>query len=204
MTSHKLDLPKEEIIERYKSGEPTTELADTFDCGTTTINRRLEDWGIERRSSADYKRADLPKKEVIKRYKGGESPNEIAESFNVHGSTVRGALERWGVELKDKGAFHRVNYATFRTKPQKGYEIWDCRTSEGMKGIFVHRLLAVSEYGIEAVKDNVVHHKNKIPWDNRPENIEVMSNEEHMSHHMSNKSDEWWEARERDERGRLL
>ena len=43
----------------------------------------------------------------------------------------------------------------------------------------LHRLTAVAEYGIEAVADSVVHHKNGVRFDNRPENLELMSNAEH-------------------------
>jgi len=33
------------------------------------------------------------------------------------------------------------------------------------------------------VKDKHVHHKNGIPWDNRPENLEAMSRQEHRTIH---------------------
>jgi len=51
------------------------------------------------------------------------------------------------------------------------------------KGVLVHRLLAVAEYGYENVCDNVIHHKNGIRWDNRPDNIEVMTRSEHSKLH---------------------
>jgi len=51
------------------------------------------------------------------------------------------------------------------------------------KGVLVHRLLAVSEYGYEKVCNNVVHHKNEVKWDNRPDNIEVMSRTVHAKLH---------------------
>lgn len=51
----------------------------------------------------------------------------------------------------------------------------------------VHRLLAVSEYGLSELKGKEVHHKNGIKWDNRPENLEIMTKEEHASHHLNNR-----------------
>lgn len=37
--------------------------------------------------------------------------------------------------------------------------------------VAVHRLVAVAEYGIEAVKEKDIHHKNKTGIDNRPSNL---------------------------------
>lgn len=66
----------------------------------------------------------------------------------------------------------------------RGYEWWQHNPKEGENyKVYVHRLLAVSEYGYESVKDKSVHHRNGIVWDNRPENIEVMSPEEHAKLH---------------------
>ena len=47
----------------------------------------------------------------------------------------------------------------------------------------VHRLLAVSEWGLDAIRGREVHHKNEIPWDNRPENLELVTREEHGEKH---------------------
>lgn len=48
----------------------------------------------------------------------------------------------------------------------------------------VSRLLAVAEHGFDAVGPGVdIHHKNGIPWDNRPANIEVIDKGEHAALH---------------------
>jgi hypothetical protein len=66
-----------------------------------------------------------------------------------------------------------------------GHVCW--RQSDGArverKNLPVHRLLAVAEFGADAVADKVVHHKNGIPWDNRPDNIELLDRAEHSRHH---------------------
>jgi hypothetical protein len=43
--------------------------------------------------------------------------------------------------------------------------------------------LAVAEYGYDAVCNKQVHHENGVPWDNRPENLELMRIDEHAKHH---------------------
>lgn len=70
----------------------------------------------------------------------------------------------------------------------RGYERVRTKVDNEEKEIGHHRLIAVAEYGIEALKGKVVHHKNGIKWDNRPENIEVMSQAEHVEEHFKGKS----------------
>jgi hypothetical protein len=82
----------------------------------------------------------------------------------------------------------RKKSATFLTKPS-GYETWATRNRQGMDWVYVHRLLAVAENGFEALNGNHVHHKNGIKWDNRPENIEVLSPSEHARTHVKNDGD---------------
>jgi len=66
-----------------------------------------------------------------------------------------------------------------------GHVVWSHSEGVNWEGASfpVHRLLAVAEFGTEAVKDQHVHHKNEIPWDNRPENLELLTPAEHASHH---------------------
>jgi|GEM_PF-3600453 len=72
--------------------------------------------------------------------------------------------------------------AGYRTTPD-GYCSWQFQEFGDWAAVKVHRLLAVSEFGFDAVTDKVVHHKNDIPWDNRPENLEPMGRAEHTAHH---------------------
>lgn len=79
---------------------------------------------------------------------------------------------------------HRVNRAHYRTDHQ-GYEAWTSVSDGEQERVAVHRLLAVAEYGFDAVCDKLVHHgpEAEIPWANWPGNIQLMSRGEHMMHH---------------------
>jgi hypothetical protein len=62
-----------------------------------------------------------------------------------------------------------------------------------------YRLLAVAEYGIDALEGDedgddegtemVVHHENGHPLDNRPENLQLMEKKEHDDLHTSDNSE---------------
>lgn len=67
----------------------------------------------------------------------------------------------------------------------RGYERWDVNDLGERYTVTVHRLLAVAEFGLDAVVGKDVHHINELSWDNRPENIELIDHAEHASMHRS-------------------
>jgi len=64
-----------------------------------------------------------------------------------------------------------------------GYERFQTKVHGEGKSFAHHRLIAVAEHGFDAVKGKVVHHENEIPWDNRPENLKLMSQSNHVREH---------------------
>jgi len=74
---------------------------------------------------------------------------------------------------------HATFYHNEREEYGLCYEVVKSKTDY----VKVHRLVAVAEYGFDSVVGKVVHHKNGIAWDNRPENLELMTNEEHSRRH---------------------
>lgn len=65
-----------------------------------------------------------------------------------------------------------------------GYERWRLWEGGADRYYYVHRLVAVAEFGVEAVKDHDVHHVNGIEWDNRPENLEPRQPTRHARYHL--------------------
>lgn len=115
------------------------------------------------------------------------SLNQIADLFGCAYSTVSNWMRRHEIPTREISEAKRVrtgthNCASYRVRDHGSTE---CSTTvDGTRQrILVHRLLAISEYGFDAVCDNDVHHKNGIPWDNRPSNIEVMDPGEHIAYH---------------------
>jgi transposase-like protein len=108
----------------------------------------------------------------------GMTMQEIADDFDISLSTVQYWMDKHSISRKPK-------YPTCAYSARGGYPRWDCKNPDGPDYIFIHRLLAVAEYGVDEVKNKHVHHKNGIKWDNRPENIEILPEHDHMSLHWS-------------------
>jgi hypothetical protein len=111
------------------------------------------------------------------------SGEEIADELGCAPSTVYYWLEKHDIERR--GAVdRRVPYVRLEMN-NFGHMVWQQSKSANFKSraFPVHRLLAIAEHGTDAVAGNHVHHKNGIPWDNRPENIAVLTPSEHQSIH---------------------
>jgi transcriptional regulator with XRE-family HTH domain len=119
------------------------------------------------------------------------STKEVGEKLGCSAKTVSDWLRKHGIEARTNSQAHQINheYVPYETY-SRGYERWYHRYSGDRSTIRVHRLLAVSEFGVEAVKDQDIHHKNGIYWDNRPENIEVLDHVEHAKIHNSSDGQE--------------
>jgi hypothetical protein len=113
----------------------------------------------------------------------GLSINDIADRADVDYKTVYYWMDKHDIQRQDKTEAlreeHSVSYANYSTI-ETGRAYWRSYNPDDSDDyVLVYRLLAVAECGFDAVADNHVHHNNGIPWDNRPENIEVLSEEEH-------------------------
>lgn len=72
--------------------------------------------------------------------------------------------------------------------------------------VYEYILIAEEMLGRYLVKGEIVHHKNGDVTDNRPENLEVMRQSEHMKRHMKDLHNEKWKAnnhRTHDKTGRF-
>ena len=110
---------------------------------------------------------------------------EIADKLGVAQKTVSNWMRKHDIERRHEWAKARTprrQSVNFRVD-EKGYEVWTPTVGTGTPDIPVHQLVAVAEYGFEAVKGKHVHHKNGVRWDTRPDNLALMDPSEHASHH---------------------
>jgi|GEM_PF-1684890 hypothetical protein len=132
-----------------------------------------------------------------------KSVTEIADKTEVTYQTIYDWMDKYGIERDATryGEKSRVQYATYYVGPS-GYARWqskyrDKNGERQTENYSVHRLLAISEYGTDAVIGMDVHHKNGIRWDNRPENIEIIDHAEHRRIHAIEEEtwkDHFWHA----------
>ena len=107
---------------------------------------------------------------------------EIAEMFGCSVKPIYSRIEDTRSTSEANRIWTWKLPLNLRTDDQ-GYEYFQTKVHGESKRVAHHRLIAVSHYGLEAVKGNIVHHKSNIPWDNRPENLELMSQSAHVSEH---------------------
>lgn len=120
--------------------------------------------------------------------------SQIAKEQGINSGTVYYYIDKHDIQtrdridaVKDAVRVPRANYHM----TSDGHMRWQASVGNGEeKACYVARLLAVAEFGFDAVKNKEIHHKNEIPWDNRPENIEPLSAGDHSSHH--NKGRDQW------------
>jgi len=166
---------KEVLKQLYSiEGKPVTEIAEELGTTRYVIQHRIEKFGL-------FREYDKPQVLYHLYIDKGMSSKEIAEKYNKHHKTILTRLHEYNISVAPHG----------RNKPPKlsqrpdGYEMWVTHDGERIQNVYHHRLFAVSEYGFDTVRSKDVHHDNRIPWDNRPENITLMTKEEHGRLHGS-------------------
>jgi hypothetical protein len=114
------------------------------------------------------------------------SAGMIADELGCSRSTVFKYMDRFEIERRSISEAmvirNRKEPACYRMN-SKGYMIWESTIGTDRKTAMTHRLLMVAEHGLEAVKGMDVHHENEIPWDNRLDNLELLTHEEHKKRH---------------------
>ena len=134
-----------------------------------------------------------------------KSVNKMSNELPIGRTGIRNAMDRLGVHRRSQSEAEKLKWQNMTdeqrarqvqaaheavrglpclTTDTAGYEIikhsyererWACKH---------HRLIAVAEYGFDAVADSYVHHKISVPWLNYRENLEVFdSHSEHAKHH---------------------
>lgn len=122
----------------------------------------------------------------------GLTQQEIADKFNVGRNAIWQAMSTHGIETDWSGDPTGPVSHTFFNPSDRGvgyeYEWVRTRIDDKIATMGVHRLVAYADGKLDGdeIFDTgvVVHHESRHGLDNRPDNLEVMTNAEHMSHHM--------------------
>lgn len=155
------------------------DIANKFDCGDSTVIRWIQKHGFD--SAYSYLEKLDDEEWLEKKYWDEmKSTTEISDELGCSQAVVSDRLNEHGIETRKANHEKPVSFYT----DNRGYEMWRTLVvGERAYHIAVHRLVMVAEHGVDAVEDMEVHHKNEIKWDNRPENLELMTTTEHRKHH---------------------
>lgn len=111
---------------------------------------------------------------------------QIGELADVTPGTISEWMERHGIDRRDR--IEAVKNGRSKRPATLGmtgggYLEWVSQYNGNRSTVRVCRLLAIAEYGFDAVQDKHVHHKNEIPWLDYADNIELLDPDEHLRHH---------------------
>jgi len=192
----------------HDKGYSSREVAKKLDCGKKTILRWLDKHDIEKERSPKQTREEKLDADTISELYWSEkmSGYEIAEKLGVSSNAVYSLMDDKNIPRRDKSESAKLKpmpkelvetgapewvYDELRKQPanlthgSNGHLIWRVSDKGTYHAVGVHRLVAIAngEDPDEIFGGMHVHHKNGIPWDNRPNNLEVMSKSEHHSLH---------------------
>jgi predicted XRE-type DNA-binding protein len=109
---NKLDLPMEEIKERYEAGESCAQIAVTFGLSAERIRRRLRGYGVERRSLKE----SVPRGKRNRFYKNGEGKKEVLHYYRRQSYEV--AAICLGQPLPQGWIIHHLNENPKDNRPE--------------------------------------------------------------------------------------
>lgn len=113
---------------------------------------------------------------------------EISNKFGCSPTTICYWMEKYGIDRRESGEAGRQANRVERASYSQigGYECWQVREPDGNVTVGVSQLTAIAD-GAEPsevfANDTHIHHRNKIPFDNRVDNIEVVSVSQHSETH---------------------
>lgn len=175
-------------VDEYRS---FSEIADMAGCSKPTLNNWLKKFDITRpqhNKNIPYQNEEWLKEKYIEERK---TLDEVGDMVDVDEATIFKWLNYFEIDTRDRSEALKLSHsqrpACHFYRFSDGYisEHWATKVGDNILGVPIHRLLAVSEFGFDAVCDKDVHHRNGIPIDNRGENIKLVTKGEHNSIHKS-------------------
>lgn len=177
------ELTEELLYEMYVEKDMSQyEIADEVGCTQVTVSNKMDEFsiGIKRDSYPKLRDKEWLYEQYVEKQK---SSRDIAGELGCAFGTVLRWLYNHNIETRPPSSEKPAYYQT----TTQGYETVCSRCSGDLRVVSVHQLLAIADgeppEKVFSDGDFHVHHKNGVPWDNREQNIEVLSGSEHARLH---------------------
>jgi len=164
-------------------------IGDFFGVDGKTIQRWLEKGGYSTRERSESHRLDSPselkdEQKLRQLYANSGSIRDVADKVDTHHETVRRWMKRHGIERRDRLENKKHRNPLFIYTHDVGGHVKIVHEYEGERySVEHHRLLMTLEHDLDDLNGKEIHHQNHIPWDNRVENLELLTPSEHASYH---------------------
>ena len=183
------------LREKYHAERMTLrEIADLCGVTGTTIGEWMDRHGIERRDVREAQRPEgrhTDREWLAEQYHGkGRSLSDIADECDVNAVTIMNWMDRHNIPRRDASHHKRTSPAQYTTE-ENGYERVASKHNGDFRQARIHQLVAIANgadpHKVFSGGKYECHHKNRIPWDNRPENIELLDGIEHDEIHAADR-----------------
>jgi transposase len=174
----------------HEDGLTTREIGEKLGVSTNTIQYWMQRHGIPRKD-ANRKQYNIPEAALRRKYLVEKrSTDDIATEYGCTPPIVRARLEEYGISKRSNSDAQRARSGedVSISRTQTGYLRWTDNIAD--EELYVHRLAAISD-GADPNKvfgGYHVHHKNTHRFDNRPSNLELLTESNHAATH---RCDEW-------------
>lgn len=118
------------------------------------------------------------------------STTKIGNKFDKDSKTIWYWLDKYDIDRRSRSESRTIQEQKKPLKVnlnQEGYQTvhdqYGQSRGEDTSYVLLHRLIKLADTSMDDLDGMIVHHKNNIPFDNRPENLEIMTPEEHTKHH---------------------
>jgi transposase len=170
------------------------EIADECDVTATTISSWMDKHEIETRDQSDAQQPEgkhTDREWLAEQYHGkGRALADIGDECDVSAATVMKWMEKHNIPRRSYTDHLRKERVTI-AHTSRGYVSARSRTPQDsdkqMDSVWIHQLVAIADgadpHKVFSDGDYQCHHVNGVKWDNRPTNIELLSQYEHDTLH---------------------
>lgn len=118
--------------------------------------------------------------------------SQVADEAGVAIATIQRWMDKHNIESRSRGT--QLSREVSLVEDSRGYERWYNSHNGETSTCYVHQLLAIAKgndphevFGGESE----THHLNGIKWDNRPENVVLLSRNDHQEIHRDDYVSPW-------------